>query len=407
MAKSTETWITGIGAISSLGSSFSEISTNLLGAKSGIKPVTSFAVSEHPCQIAGQVPEIPCPDEVDLATFGALTPIERAPLWCCARALQDAGLWSSRGDLRIGIVLGLGAECMQNWDADYRRGGDRCFDPHQDQESVLEKTCRLLNLSGPQLSVAAACASGNHAILHGRRWLQIGLADVVLAGACDMGVTPYSLAGFGNLRALSRRNHDPAGALRPFDLDRDGMVLGEGGAVFVLERPTASLRRGCTPYAEFAGVGATSDAYHMVIPCPDPTQGVIAMELAMRDAGIQPADVDYVNAHATGTPVGDAGETRILKAALGNAVNTTYVSATKSMTGHLLGAAAALEALACITAIRYGAIPPTINLDRPDPACELRHVANQAIEHKVRVAVSNSFGFGGHNTSLILRATSA
>jgi 3-oxoacyl-[acyl-carrier-protein] synthase II len=407
MAYSHATWVTGIGTISSLGSSFSEISENLLGARSGIRPVTNFNVAEHPCQIAGQVTEVPCPDEVDPELFAAMTPIEQAPLWCCARALQDAGLWQSRRDIRIGIVLGLGAECMQSWDADYRRGGDRCFDPRQDHESAMEKTCRLLNLNGPHLSIAAACASGNHALLHGRRWLQMGLADVVLAGACDMGVSPYSLAGFGNLRALSRRNHDPSGALRPFDLDRDGMVLGEGGAVFVLEHPGGPARRQRQPYAELAGVGATSDAHHMVIPSPDPAQGVLAMQLAMQDAGVRPEDIDYVNAHATGTPVGDAGETRILRAALGTAVETVHVSATKSMTGHLLGAAAALEALACITAIHYGAIPPTINLDRPDPACELRHVANHTVERQVRVAVSNSFGFGGHNTSLILKAMPA
>jgi 3-oxoacyl-[acyl-carrier-protein] synthase II len=395
-------WITGVGATTPLGNDFEEISRNMLEGRSGIRRVEGFDVSQHPCQVAGQVLEIPCPEGCDPTEFASLTPIEKGPLWCCADALQRAGLWESRKSLRIGLVIGMGAESMQNWVADFRGGGDRCFDPKLDQETVVGKITRILGLSGPAISVTAACASGNHAFVHGRKWLQRGLVDVCLGGACDMGVTPYSLAGFGNLRALSRRNDEPEKALRPFDLDRDGMVLGEGGAVFVLER--AGARQGQTPMAEVAGVGTTSDAFHMVIPCANPEQGIQAVRQAMDNAGVSPADVDYVNAHATGTPVGDACETRILQGALGDSLDRTYVSATKSMTGHLLSAAAAVEALACLTAMRFGEIPPTINLDRPDPACALRHVANHPVKAAVRVAISNSFGFGGNNTSVVLKA---
>lgn len=395
-------WITGVGATTPLGHRFDEISANMLAGRSGIRRVEGFDVSQHPCQVAGQVLDIPCPDGIESAEVAAMTPIERAPLWCCADALRQAGLWEHRSTMRIGVVIGIGAECMQNWVADFRRGGERTFDPHLDSETVVGKVTRLLRLSGPGISVTAACASGNHAFVHGRQWLRSGLVDVCLVGACDMGVTPYSMAGFGNLRALSRRNDQPEKALRPFDMDRDGMVLGEGGAVFVLER--AGERREQNPMAELAGVGTTSDAFHMVIPSSDPEQGIRAVRQALDDAGVQSCDVDYVNAHATGTPVGDACETRILQGVLGDSLERVYVSATKSMTGHLLSAAAAVEALACLTAMRYGEIPPTINLDRPDPACALRHVANQSTKARVRVAISNSFGFGGNNTSLVLKA---
>ncbi len=254
------------------------------------------------------------------------------------------------------------------------------------------------------MTLAAACASANHALAHARDWLQFGIVDVCLAGGLEMGVTPYSLASFGNLRALSRRNDEPEKALRPFDRQRDGMVLGEGGAVFVLERATDARRRKANAYAEVAGFGATSDAYHMVIPCPEPAQGIAAMQQALADAGSNPEDIDYINAHATGTPVGDIVEARILHGVLGDLVRSVPVSSTKSMTGHMLSAAAAVEALACVTAIHYGVIPPTVNLDEIDPQCDLCHVANQAREQKVRSAISNSFGFGGNNTSLVLRA---
>ena len=405
--KHDSVWITGVGAVTPLGNDFEEISRNFLAGKSAIRKVTSFDVAEHPCQIAGQIETIPCPLEIEAEDFAKRLPVEQASLWCCAEALRDADLWQSRGRLRIGVVMGLGAEMMQNWTADYHRSGTRCLNPKLDDESTLERTCRSLELRGPHLSVAAACASGNHALAFAKRWLEMGWVDVCLAGACDMGISTYSLAGFGNLRALSRRNQEPTQALRPFDLDRDGMVLGEGGAMFVLESAQSARRRGRSPYAELAGVGATSDSYHMVIPSPEPDQGIAAMRLALQDAHVNPDQIDYVNAHATGTPVGDPGETRILQAVLGSSVNSTPVSATKSMTGHLLGAAAAVEALACLTAIRHNAIPPTINLDRPDPKCQLHHVANHTREHIVNIAISNSFGFGGHNTSLVLRSVCA
>lgn len=397
-------WITGIGALTPVGSSFRETSENLIAGRTGIATVSTFDIAEHPCQVAGQVTHVPCPAGMPPQEFNACPPLDRCAYWCCHEALADADLWDRRGQLRVGVVLGLGAEWTLTWDHDFRGGGDRIFHTDRERQSLAARLLERFGLSGPRMSVAAACASANHALAQAREWLELGLVDVCLAGGLEMGVTPYSLASFGNLRALSRRNHEPARALRPFDKARDGMVLGEGGAMFVLERATAVRRRRGRAYAEVAGFGATSDAYHMVIPCPEPAQGMGAMQLALADAGLAPEEVDYVNAHATGTPVGDIVETKILQGVFGEATRRIPVSSTKSMTGHMLSAAAAVEALASITAIHYGVIPPTVNLDDIDPQCDLCHVANQAREQRVRVAVSNSFGFGGNNTSLVLRA---
>lgn len=397
-------WITGIGVLTSLGTSFTEVSDALIAGRSGVRHVTGFDVSQHPCRVAGQVLDIPHPRGFSSDEFNRLLPLQQCALWCCADSLVDADLFDDRRDLRIGIVLGIGAEWSQTWDNDNRRGGERAFRPELDRDSVLSNTAELLGVHGPQICLSAACASGNHAISQAREWLRMGLVDVCLAGACDMGVTPFSLASFGNLRALSRSNDDPQKAMRPFDRARDGMVLGDGGAVFVLEAESRARRRRAEAYAEVAGFGATSDAYHMVIPCPEPTQGIVALRRALADAKVTPEQVEYVNAHATGTPVGDVGEAKILQTVFGPASESIPVSSTKSMTGHLLSAASAVEAAACVTAIRRGIIPPTINLDDIDPNCKLCHVPNEAREAGVRVAVSNSFGFGGNNTSLVLKS---
>jgi 3-oxoacyl-[acyl-carrier-protein] synthase II len=396
-------WITGIGAVSPLGSNFAEISDSLLAGKSAIRPVSGFDASEHPCQIAGQLSLPGCPWEIDADIYESGFPLDQCAIWCCLQALKDAGIWGDRCNLRIGLVLGVAAEEMSHWDTDARRGGQLIHDASRSRICTAAMTRKALELQGPSMSVAAACASGNHALAQARDWVQMGWLDVCLAGACDMGVTPYSLASFGNLRALSRRNDAPTAALRPFDRDRDGMVLGEGGAIFVLESADRAQARDRGAYAELAGIGMTSDAHHLVIPSPDPTQAVAAMRQALAMAELDPSDVDYVNAHATGTPVGDVCEARALREVFGEFSSQVSVSSTKSMTGHLLGAAAAIEALACLTAISHDSIPPTINLDCPDPECNLRHVPNKAEGRIVRVAISNSFGFGGHNTSLLLR----
>jgi 3-oxoacyl-[acyl-carrier-protein] synthase II len=398
-------WITGVGAATPLGHTCAAIGDELLAGRSCIQSVTGFDVSEHPCQIASQVETVPCPPGWDAAEFAHGHRLEQLASWCCVAALRDADWWDKRQEVRLGLVLGVGAEWLVKWEADSLQNGQRVDHPERDHESLVMTVRRRLGLSGPSASVSAACASGNYALAQARRWLELDWADVCLAGACDMAVTPMSLAGFGNLRALSRRNAEPQAASRPFDRDRDGFVMGEGGAVFVLETAARARRRGVRAYAEVAGCGASSDAHNMVIPSPDPEPAIAAMHNALADARLDPSTIDYINAHATGTPRGDEAEARVLEAVLGEAVRRVPVSSTKSMTGHLLTAAAAVEALACLIAMERGAVPPTINLDDPDAECRnLCHVPNQARPHPVRVAVSNSFGFGGSNTCLVLKA---
>jgi 3-oxoacyl-[acyl-carrier-protein] synthase II len=397
-------WITGVGTATPLGSSYAEFAGRLLAGHSGVGRVTGFDVSDHPSQIAGQLAAVPCPPSSDPAPFARLPRTEQLIRWCTEQALRDAGWWDRRQEVRVGLVLGCGAEWLLTWEEDALAGGRRLHQPHGDAESVLARTRRALGLRGPVVSVSAACASGNVALAQARQWLELGWVDVCLAGACDMAVTPMALAGFGNLRALSRRNAQPQAASRPFDRDRDGFVMGEGGAVFVLEPAAGARRRTARAYAAVAGYGCSSDAHHMVIPSPDPEPAVAAVRRGLADAGADPADIGYLNAHATGTPVGDVAEARVLAAVFGDAVGRVPVSSTKSMTGHLLTAAAAVEALACLVAMDRGALPPTINLDQPDPECPLCHVANEARPARVRRTVSNSFGFGGSNTSLVLAA---
>jgi 3-oxoacyl-[acyl-carrier-protein] synthase II len=259
-----------------------------------------------------------------------------------------------------------------------------------------------LQLQGPTSAIGAACASGNFALALGRRWVAQGLVDVCLAGSSD-NACPITRANFANLRALTRRVDDPEHACRPFDMDRDGLVMGEGGVVFALEAAGHARRRGREPYAEVAGFGASSDAAHMIIPSDDPRPAAAAMQAALADAGLTAAEVDYINAHATSTTVGDRAEARAVHLVFGPHTASTPISSTKSMTGHLVSAAAAIEALACVAAIQRQSVPPTINLDRPDPECDLCHVPNKALQRAVKVTLSNSFGFGGSNTSLILR----
>jgi 3-oxoacyl-[acyl-carrier-protein] synthase II len=397
-------WITGVGAATPLGCDYRSIAESLLAGRSGVRGITGFDVSTHPSRIGGQVPRVPCPIGWDEAAFHRLNRLEQLALYCCSAALRDAGWWERRRELRVGVVIGIGAEWLEVWEMDAAAGGDGIFHPERDTESVIRKTCRALSLSGPAASVAAACASGNYALAQARRWLELGWVDVCVAGACDMSVTPLSLAGFGNLRALSRRNDQPELASRPFDKERDGFVIGEGGAVFVLERAATARKRSAHVYAEVAGCGSSSDAHNMVIPSPNPEPATAAIRQALADARVNPGDVDYLNAHATSTPVGDIAEARVLEAVFGPILPRVPVSSTKSMTGHLLTAAAAVEALACVVAMERRALPPTINLHEPDPECPLRHVPNQAEPHPVRVTVSNSFGFGGSNTCLVLRA---
>ena len=397
-------WITGVGTATPLGHTMSALADNLLAGRSGVRSIKHFDVSHHRCKIAATLSsEVPVPPSWDAVEFRRLDSFEQLILWCSVRALQDAGWWERRGDVRVGLVLGLSAEWIRTWEVDMHEGGNRVRDPDQDFDSILEIVRRRLGLTGLTAMVGAACASGNQALAQARRWLDLGWADVCLAGACNLDVTPMSLACFGNLGALTRRSDAPAAASRPFDRGRDGFVMGDGGAMFVLEPAAGARRRGARAYAEMAGFGASSDAYHMVTPSADPEPAARAMRAALADAQVNPDEIDYVNAHATSTPLGDRSESRALRLVLGEAIHQVPVSSTKSMTAHLLSAAASVEAVVGLIALERQALPPTINLDDPDPECALCHIPNQARAQTVRVVVSNSFGFGGCNTCLVLR----
>ncbi len=397
--------ITGIGAVSPLGHSFDEITDSLLAGRSGVRSIDPGEFARESHQFAAAVEAIPTPPEslgvTDGREFARLTRLEQMVLSPVAHAVADAGLGPHREQLRIGLVLGLGAEQLKRWELDFLAGGSQVFEPSHGS-TLVHQVARQMNLRGPAVTVAAACASSGYAMALGRTWLQAGWVDACVVGGCDV-LSPTALAAFYNLRALSRRSDDPAKASRPFDRDRDGFVMGEGGACFVLEPLSTARGRDARVYGELAGIGMSSDAAHMVTPCSDSTQASRAITQALADAHVAADELDYINAHAAGTPVGDAAEAGAIRRALGSAVERVPVSSTKSMSGHLISGAAAFEAVACLAAIGRQAVPPTLNLDHPDEQCQLDHVPHVARERSVRVTASNSFGFGGANLCLVIR----
>jgi 3-oxoacyl-[acyl-carrier-protein] synthase II len=398
--------ISGLGIVSPLGHTFESVADSLLAGRSGVRSVDPGEFSRESRQFAAPVDAIPEPPAGscrlaadEFAGRGRLEQLVVSPL---VHAISDAGLARDRGGLRLGLVLGMGAEHLKTWELDFLAGGKSVFAP-QREPTLVERLARLVEIDGPAVTVAAACASSGYAMALGRRWIQSGWVDACLVGGCDI-LSPTAIAAFYNLRALSRRSDDPAKASRPFDRDRDGFVMGEGGAFFVIERAATARRRGATIHGELAGIGMSSDAAHMVTPCTDPTEAARAITMALADAAVAPEEVDYVNAHAAGTPVGDVAEAGAIRLALGAATDRVPVSSTKSMSGHLVSGAAAFEAVACLAAIHRQAVPPTLNLDHVDEACPLDHVPHVARAARVRVAASNSFGFGGSNLCLVIRA---
>ena len=403
MNRDESVWITGVGAATPLGCELAEIESSLLAGRSGVSLVTRFPTDDYPSRIAAQLGEISPPPGCDPRAFSARPRLEQLAHWCAEKALRDAGLWGRHLESRVGLVLGLGAEWMLLWEDDHLAGGTRLYDPEQDRESTIERVRRGLDLTGPALALSAACASGNHALEMGRHWLRLGLVDYCVAGACDLAVSPIGLATFGNLRALSRRNSDPSAASRPFRPRprrlRSGRRRRRVRAGAIGRRPSPLGARLCRgrrlrleqrrppPRDPQPRPGARPPP-----PCvkPWPTPGSIATR-SITSTPTRPA-----RRSATPPRPPSCG------VVLGENADRIPVSSTKSLTGHMLTAAGAFEALACLTALRHQAIPPTINLDDPD--VDLCLVANEARPHRVRVAVSNSFGFGGSNTSLVLRA---
>jgi 3-oxoacyl-[acyl-carrier-protein] synthase II len=401
--------ITGMGVVSPVGVGVPAMWDSLVAGISGVSPITSFDVSGYPVRFAATADDFDPTTSLDTREARRMSRFQQFAIVAADEAMADAGLGHMEGEEseRCGVIVGSGIGGLQLMEDQTRllqeRGPSRTS-PLLVAGMIVDLAAGHIsiryNLRGINYAVVSACATGNHAIGEAFEVIRRGSADVVVAGGFDAGVTPLGLAGFCAARALSTRNDDPARASRPFDAGRDGFVIGEGGGVLVLEDWDHAVARGARIHAEVLGYGATADAYHMTAPAPDGNGARRAMTLAIAQAGVELGDVGYVNAHGTSTELGDAAECGAIRAVFDE--SAPPVSSTKSMTGHLLGGAAALEAIACVRALETGILPPTINYTDPDPACDIDCVPNVARVTHPSIALSNSFGFGGHNATIVL-----
>ena len=404
--------ITGLGAITSLGEDVPTLWRNLVAGKSGVSRIERFDPSGFRTQIAAEIKEFDPKKRFPGGKIGGV-PIKKMDrfllyaLWATEEALRDSGILDSVNPDRVGVLISSGIGGVETLEREvitgYTRGYNR-ITPYLVPMMIPDMASGLVAIEygfkGPNYTVVSACASSANAIGDALRLIRYGDADVMVVGGAEAPIIKTALAGFSSMRALSTRNDEPEKASRPFDAERDGFVMAEGAAVLILEEYEHAKRRGAKIYAELLGYGATADAYHITAPCEDGEGAIKAMRRALEDARINPEDVDYINAHGTSTKLNDVAETRAIKAVFGEHAHRLAVSSTKSMTGHLLGGAGALEALATAKAIETGVVPPTINYEHPDPECDLDYVPNEAREMEVRYALSNSFGFGGHNAVL-------
>jgi 3-oxoacyl-[acyl-carrier-protein] synthase II len=404
--------ITGLGTLNPLGLDVAATWDALCAGRSGIAPIEQFDASAFPVRFAGEVKGFDASTLPDPHAARRMDRFAQFAVHAAVEAVRDSGLDLSAGDpYRRGVVLGCGIGGLNEFEAghsSYLRAGPRRISPFVIPKMMPNAAAACVaiqfGLMGPSAAVASACASAADAVHDAYRAVQRGEAEVMLSGGSEAAITPMGLGGFVSARALSTRNDCPEAASRPFDRDRDGFVLSEGAGIVVLEELEHARRRGARIYAELLGCGRTNDAYGIAAPHPEGRGAVKAMQFALEDAGLDPEDVDYINAHATSTAMGDEVETRAIKEALGEQALRLAVSSTKGMTGHLCGASGAIELIASALAIVHGVVPPTINYETPDPACDLDYVPNVAREMRVRRALSTSFGFGGHNTCLVIGA---
>lgn len=403
--------VTGLGAITPLGNNLQDYWDGLLSGKNGIGPITHFDPSRHACKIAGEVKGFDPQDYMDRKDAKRMDRFAQFAIAASKQAVADAQL--EINDLnaeQIGVLIGTGIgglKVLEDQQEIYlTRGPDRCSPfmiPMMIANMAAGLTAIHIGAKGPNCCTVTACAAGSNAVGDAFRLVQRGYAQAMICGGTEAAVTPLSLAGFAACRALSLRNDDPAHACRPFDRDRDGFVMGEGAGILVLEELEHALSRGAKVYGEIVGYAMTCDAYHMTAPVPGGEGAARAISLCLKDAGLSPEQVSYINAHGTSTPANDSTETQAIKTALGDHAYKITVSSTKSMTGHLLGGSGGIEAVATAMAVKNDRVPPTINLENPDDACDLDYIANQSREQVVSVALSNSFGFGGHNVTLAFR----
>lgn len=400
--------ITGLGVISPVGTGLDQFWGALTSGVSGIDKITRFDPSGFKTQIAGEVKNFEPTDYIDKKEARRMDRFAQFAVAAAGMAIKDADLDLDQLDRdRAGVIVGSGIGGMQTFEDQckvlHERGPDRVspfFVPMMIANMASGQVAIAYGLRGPNITTLTACASSGNAVGDAFKLLQRGGADVVVAGGTEAPVTPLAIAGFCAMKAMSTRNEQPTRASRPFDQDRDGFIIGEGSAMLVMETLAHAQKRGARIYAEIVGYGSSCDAYHIVHPDPTGSGAARAMALALADSGLTAADIDYINAHGTSTPVGDQMENDAIKQVFGASANKLMISSTKSMTGHTLGAAGALESVVCILTIRSGLVPPTINLEHQDPQCDLDYVPNVARQAKVKYTLSNSFGFGGHNVSL-------
>ncbi len=405
--------ITGLGVATPIGSDLTTFWHNLSHGVSGIDRITLFDTTQYDCKIGGEVKgfepgkHFKVPKDVKRADRYSQLLMAASKL-----AIADGGLGEFEGldRTRIGCFLGSGIGGLKSIEDQHSNlilKNPSRVSPFMIPMMIANMGSGLVaieyGLGGPNMSIVTACATANNTIGEAWRTIKFGDAEMFVAGGGEAAIAPLGLSGFGNMKALSMRNDDPTRASRPWDKDRDGFVLSEGAGVMILEELEHAKKRGARIYCELAGYGVSCDAHHMTSPCPDGAGAARAMAMAMKHAHVTPDQIDYLNAHATSTGLGDIAETQAIKLAFGDAVKKLAVSSTKSMTGHTLGAAGAIELAACILAMRESLIPPTINLEEPDPQCDLDYVPKVAREQKLSICMSNSFGFGGHNATLVVK----
>ncbi|MCK4674599.1 MAG: beta-ketoacyl-ACP synthase II [Gammaproteobacteria bacterium] len=403
--------ITGLGIVSPVGLNLKETWTNITAGKSGVVAIDKFDTAKFSVKIAATVKDFDATSVIPAKDLKKMDTFIHYGLFAADEALKDSGLEiTEKNAERIGVSIGSGIGGLPMIEVNNEKlinGGPRKISPFFVPGSIINMISGNFSIrygvKGPNIALVTACSTGTHSIGDSARIIAYGDADVMFSGGAEMSSSPLGIGGFSAARALSTRNDDPAAASRPWDKDRDGFVLGDGAGVLVLEEYEHAKARGANIYAEVAGFGYNSDAYHMTMPVPDGSGAGKCMKLALNDAGINAEDIDYVNAHGTSTPAGDIAETNAIKNAFGDYAGKVAISSTKSMTGHLLGAAGGVEAVFAVMSIKDQIAPPTINLDNPSEGCDLDYVANIAREMKIDYALSNSFGFGGTNGSLIFK----
>ena len=406
--------VTGLGALTPIGKTVPDFWDAMMEGRSGAAPITNFDPAPFGTHFACEIKGFDPGDYLDRKEARRLDPFCQFALVAADEALADAGIdtasLSEEEQNQTGVVFGSGIGGMklfQDQVVGYAERGPRHLSPFFVPMMIIDMAPGQISmrhsLRGPNYATVSACATANNAIGDAYLVIKNGLAETMVAGGTDASVTEVGLGGFGNMKALSTRNDDPQTASRPFDVDRDGFVMAEGAGALVLESLEHATARGARIYAEVVGLGMSADAHHISAPHPEGLGAKLAMQQALRTAGIAPEDVDYLNMHGTSTPLGDIAETKAIKAVFGEHAYAMNLSSTKSMTGHLLGAAGAVEAIASILAVVHDRVPPTINLFNQDPACDLNYTANAPQDREVNVALSNAFGFGGHNTCVVFR----